>query len=155
MLVCLGLYQLESILQVIGFGCLYLRSWTASVEMVVTTAAILILCHDLFRQVNLHPHGLIRVLIIGIIFIKLIELHLRRSNRRELSRTSPKSQTNQAHNTPFESVVHTLNSLIERLPEGDQSVAQLNNALQIIAKGRLYESAIDVSIDDQSVTQND
>jgi hypothetical protein len=119
------------------------------VELVATLAAVIILVYNTLKETDLKPHGVVRVLIIGIIFRKLSELHLRRNPKRQLSRLKAKKKF--VVQTPLETVMTTLNALIERIPKDDEALAEIKNVIEIITKGHLYDA---VDVEDVYQNQN-
>lgn len=114
MLVCLLFYFCDGFCHMVSYGWMFIKQLDASVEQIAIVAAAVIIWHDLASGQQVQPKGIIRVLIIGIIFRKLTELHLRRNPRRYLSRLKRKKRFQVQ--TPFEFVMNILNSLIERIP---------------------------------------
>jgi len=142
-LFCLWFYFCDGLCHTASYGLIFLKQSIAPVELIVTMAAIIIICLDISDMENqLRPKGIIRVLIIGIIFRKLTQLHLQRNPRRHLARLKKKKRF--IVQTPLETVMNILNSLIERIPQDDVALEDLNAAIKIITKGTLYD-AIDVN----------
>lgn len=147
--VCLSFYLLDGSCHIISYGWIFVKQWPSVVELIATLAAVIILVYNTLKETDLKPHGVVRVLIIGIIFRKLSELHLRRNPKRQLSRLKAKKRF--VVQTPLETVMTTLNALIERIPKDDEALAEIKNVIEIITKGHLYDA---VDVEDVYQNQN-
>jgi hypothetical protein len=142
MLVCLSLNLLDGCCHLIAYGLFFIKRWMAVLELFAVIAAVVLLAFKLQHQ-TIKPHGVVRVLVIGVIYRKLSVLHIYRSNRRHLSRM--KSSKRFFVKTPLETVMNTLHSLVERIPNHEVALlTEINTTIQIITKGTLYD-AVDVN----------
>lgn len=130
---CLSLYLLDGSFHIISYGWIFLKQWPSVIELAATLAAVIIFVYNAMKVTDLKPHGVVRVLIIGVIFRKLSELHLRRNPKRQLSRLKHKKKF--VVQTPLETVMSTLYALIERIPNDEATLAELNTVIKIITKG--------------------
>jgi hypothetical protein len=67
MLVCLALFLLDGFCHLISYGYIFLKQWTALLELTVIIASLVLLIHNISHK-NIRPKGVIRVLIIGVMY---------------------------------------------------------------------------------------
>jgi hypothetical protein len=79
---CLSFYLFDGALHIVSYGWIFLKQWDTVIELVASLTAAVILVYNGVKAQQLRPAGIVRVLIIGVIFRKLSELHLRRNPRR-------------------------------------------------------------------------
>jgi hypothetical protein len=72
----------DGALHIVSYGWIFLKQWDTVIELVASLTAAVILVYNGVKAQQLRPAGIVRVLIIGVIFRKLSELHLRRNPRR-------------------------------------------------------------------------
>lgn len=82
----LSFFLIDSMLHLISYGMIYIKSVLSSVFTLITITAIVFCTINIFAKGKIDPRGIFRVLIVAISLRKLQEFHLQRNPRRTLSR---------------------------------------------------------------------